>query len=159
MSVVLDTSAWPLVRWTVTGRVSAARCEEVRDLYVTEVLDKGESFIQLWDLRDALAPDPKQRHHLVELFRPLHEIERRQLCAEAWVSGSWLVRGALSALHLMLRPPYPSRIFATLSEGEHFIQRHHPLHPRRASVPPRSESGIELEAGLEAELCARSVAE
>ncbi|MCB9619916.1 MAG: hypothetical protein H6721_27545 [Sandaracinus sp.] len=136
MSVVTDTSTWPFVRWTVTGRLSAEQWTAVHDTYVREVLVREEPFVQLWDFSGALPLDPKQRHEIVSLSRPLQESERRFLRADAWVSPSWLVRGSLSALHLMLRPPYPSRIFATVQEAEHFALRHHPSNPRRSSAPP-----------------------
>lgn len=136
MSAVLDTSAWPFVRWTVTGRLGGDGWVDVHDAYREEVLARAEPFVQLWDFTGGLSLDPKQRHQIVEHSKPLQELERRFLRADAWVSPSWLVRGSLSALHLILRPPFPSRIFASVAEGEHFVLRHHPSAPRRSSAPP-----------------------
>lgn len=136
MSAVPDTSQWPLVRWTVTGRLDARGWRDVHDVYIREVLDREAPFVQLWDFTDALPLEPTHRHEIVARSRPLQERERRWLRADAWVSSSWLVRGSLSALLLTLRPPYPSRIFSNLAEAEHFVHRHHPANPRRSSAPP-----------------------
>ncbi|MBX3250297.1 MAG: hypothetical protein KF901_24175 [Myxococcales bacterium] len=137
MPVALDTSEFPLVRWAVAGRMTVADVDELRERYLQEVLVHAERFVQLWDLSSALPPDPRVRHAMVELSTgPLQAHERRFLVAEAWVATTWLVRGALSAVKLITRPSYLCRIVGTLDEAEHFVHRHHPLHPRRLSSKP-----------------------
>lgn len=120
--IVVDVARWPLV----VVRYPAAFTEEEWIAQANEldaVLQRRAPFLMLSDAsRVATAPTAKQRRFASEKIRARRDEWARYCTGAAFVTPSALVRGVMTAINWASPPPFEQRVFATVEEGEAWLQ-------------------------------------
>jgi hypothetical protein len=120
--VGIETHEWPLVRVTFDQTVDD---EEFAD-YVraqSEVLDRGEPYVMLLDVRTGGALNAAQRHAIAQFARRRHDDIARLCKLAVFVISNPIVRGVLTTV-LWLQPlPCPHEVVASIEVAERLVER------------------------------------
>lgn len=120
--IVVDTVRWPLVvvRYppVFTDEEWSAQASELDELF-----KRRTRFVMLSDAsRIVSAPSAKQRRFAAEKIDARREDWARYCAGAAFVTPSPLVRGVMTAINWASPPPFTQRVFATVEEGEAWLQ-------------------------------------
>lgn len=128
----VDTSRFPIVVMTVSGRVTSSDLEHMMVRY-DALLAKGERYFNVV-IQEAGADgfDAVQRKLIADWQRAQEARVKKVNVGSAIVLTSAMMRGALTALQWLAPPPTPQRSFSTREEAMEWA---------RASL---REAGIEL---------------
>jgi hypothetical protein len=112
----MDIRAWPLIVYTAPATVND---EEMRAVMEAShaVFVSGARFAFVLDVSQLRGITPAQRRMITEGMAR-HEDEGREFCAGfAMVFSSMIVRGVLTAIHWVRKPPYPQVVFGARDEA------------------------------------------
>lgn len=116
--VDIDTTMWPIV--VVTPPLTPMTHELVERFKVewTDLLNhRTERYVCINDLSHAPSMPPAQRRSMTDWMNENERNLAAQCCATAMVFDSMLMRGALTAMLWMFRPPYPTEVFKTREDA------------------------------------------
>jgi hypothetical protein len=113
----VDTSRFPIVVMTVSGRVTPADLQHMMDRY-DALLAEGERYFNVV-IQEAGADgfDAVQRKQIADWQRSREARVKEVNVGSAIVLTSALMRGALTALEWLAPPPTPQRSFSTREEA------------------------------------------
>ena len=113
----LDDSSWPVIVMHVPrGAHSDEAIQAILTRYKQLVLEHREPFVMINDLREASGVTQKQRAEMSSFLE--NELEVASYCrGAAMVFNSAMLRGMLTAILWVSRPPYPTRVFKTVEEA------------------------------------------
>jgi hypothetical protein len=118
----VDTSQWPLVVLTFSGKPTdeqiAAHLKEVEE----RVLVRGERFVQVIDQTHGEMPSPRQRALIADHQARMEHLYRRHCRGEAY-AVSEAIRGAMIAVFWIAKPPYPYVFVDNLAAGVEWARR------------------------------------
>ena len=117
--IYIDHSLWPILIVTPPeGRKPNDReLEEFMVAYKKQIdRDKKERYGIILDLRESPGLDSKQRKMLTNFMNESDHLE--EYCAlTAMIFKSLPLRGMLTAIFWLFKPPYPTRVFGGLDEA------------------------------------------
>jgi hypothetical protein len=119
----VDESRWPRVYVTWPG---AALADEDFEALVTEMsafAARGKPYAIIHDARRAVRPTPKQRAFAAGVQKSDTDRTRRWLRGVAMVVSSPLIASVVTAINWITPPPYPQKIFSSLSDAETWATR------------------------------------
>jgi hypothetical protein len=120
--IVVDGSAWPLVRVTLPPKASN---EEVQ-AYLDELRtyrERREFWAVVVDSTASWGFNAKQRRMQADYIASGIELSRYYLKALAFVAGSQLQRGMLTAIFWLKPPQSPHRVFSSVWEAEAWARK------------------------------------
>jgi len=126
----VDDTTWPIVTVTWVDVLDAVVLED----FLTRLdrwLQRGERFGLLIDARQARGLSQEQRNRLIAHMKQRAPLTS-QLLAQASVHDSLVQRTLFSAINLIFRNPFPSRVFSSLAPARAWLET--TLGP--ASAPP-----------------------
>jgi hypothetical protein len=112
-----DLSLWPVVQFFLPEEIDAACMERILDTF-DAIYRTRERFVALADARRVRAlPDPRVRRRVGEWANAGHELSYRYCVGRVNVASSPLVRGGITAINWLWKPPQPELVVGSLSEG------------------------------------------
>jgi len=114
--IELELEAWPVVRVRPHGQPDDAQMRRFLDEYRAMEAARGGPYVLVLDLRFCAKISPAQRKMLTDdMAEPGEDAPCR---AMAMIFDSKILRGILTAIFWVRRPPYPLRVFNEPGEGE-----------------------------------------
>lgn len=117
---MIDSSSWPVVRWTMPARIPDEDAERVLAEF-DALLRRGERFVVVFDG----AERPEQSPQFLRLYKDWYRQRRKEL--GRWVAGAVRIEpdeakrkavlGKLMNAALAAFMPYPFRVFASDAEA------------------------------------------
>lgn len=110
--VDIDVRLWPVVIVTPPQVVMTDALVETFMRDWTELLrQRTDPYVCINDLSTAPAMPPAQRRKMTDWMNESQANLAAKCCGAAMVFDSLLMRGALTAMLWMFRPPYPTEVF------------------------------------------------
>lgn len=111
----IDVTSWPVITMTAAG-LNTPEQVECRIRQLDELLDLGERFALVIDVRDAKAGGGRDRR-LTEWMEARDDVIRRDCACVALVFKSTVVRFMISGVLLVMTRPQPYRVFEAPDEA------------------------------------------
>ena len=121
-SLSVDVSQWPLVVLTTNGSPTESELEQHLLEIETEVLARGQGFVQIIDQRQADSLNALQRSIIAEHQERMDEAYTRFCRGEAYVTDEKM-KGVMIAVFWQAKPTYPYRFFAHFDEAQAWAER------------------------------------
>jgi len=106
------------------------------------MVDRGEPFVVVTDLRDGATLEPGERTWLIEQLRSVEERAGSLYRGSAVVTGNILMLALLRVAHLVTPPPYPLRVFRKMSDAEAWLEELLPFRDHHPAAPPEQPTGL-----------------
>ena len=121
-SLTVDVSQWPLVVLTTSGSPTEAELEQHLLEIETEVLGRGQGFVQIIDQRMADSLNALQRSMIAEHQERMDEAYASFCRGEAYVTDAKM-KGVMIAVFWQAKPAYPYRFFEHFDEAQAWAER------------------------------------
>ena len=115
-AIDVDATLWPLVVVRYDGVTSPEDWERMFARY-RELHTRGERFYNLNDARRSGVPSAVERAVIGRHTRSIEVPTRNLLIGACTVLDNALIRGALTAIHWLAPPAYPTAVVASVAEG------------------------------------------
>jgi hypothetical protein len=135
-----DDSDWPLLRVTFPGTQTDAELKDYFQL-LRGYRNRRVRYAVMLDGNQSLGFSPQQRKMHADYLKEGLAIPQHAPVAIAFVAGSPLRRGVLTAVFWFVKPSSPYEIFETTGEAERWLK------DRLNSRIPRAADGPEAELG------------
>ena len=133
--ILLDDGRWPCLIVRPPYRVSDEQMEDFLERYRMLEQERGERYALVLDLRRTSKLTPDQRKMLTDRMEDEDEDPSKVLCqGTAMIFESRILRGILSMIFWVKRPPYPTKVF---TEPEEAIAWANELLASRGPAPAR----------------------
>jgi hypothetical protein len=114
--IELELQAWPIVRVRPHGTPTDEQMQAFLEEYRAMENKRGGPYVLVLDLRFCAKISPAQRKMLTDdMAEPGQDAPCK---AMAMIFDSKILRGILTAIFWVRRPPYPLRVFTEPGEGE-----------------------------------------
>lgn len=117
----MDDSAWPILKVTLPPYPTDEEMTQYLKL-LESYRNRRQPYALLIDLTYGKAFSPRQRKMQADYIREGLPISRIYLKAIGYVAESAMKRGAITAIHWLVKPASPSRIFPTRAEAEAWLR-------------------------------------
>lgn len=118
----VDVSRWPLVVLTTTGSPTETELERHLLEIETDVLGRGQGFVQIIDQRRADSLNALQRSIIAEHQERMDEAYTKFCRGEAYVTDAKM-KGVMIAVFWQAKPAYPYRFFERFDEAQAWATR------------------------------------
>ncbi len=117
----LDLQLWPIAIFSVRDGMQEAEYNAVFERYESDVFTRRERYVSITDLSTMNGvPNAYDRKHMAEWMGKHEAYVSRWAIGNSTVIRSPLVRGALTALYWIQKPPTAQTSHATVSEAVHW---------------------------------------
>ena len=119
-----DKSKWPIIKVTPPTNVSDEDIINALEEFVDYITNqkKGERYGVVLDLRNTKGITVRQRKMITDNMDGMKDYARLYCAGSAMVFDSPLLRGMLTAIFWITKPPYPTQVFKTLEDADAWIQ-------------------------------------
>ncbi|CAN5298581.1 hypothetical protein BH09MYX1_BH09MYX1_05970 [soil metagenome] len=122
MPIALDRSKWPVVIVRFVGTPSDEEFARYLAIY-DELLAEKQRYGLVFDALAADVPTARRRAMQAKWIRD-HSVQLAEYClAGAFVIGSPLIRGALTAIFWIQPMPFPHVVCGKVEEGERWVRQ------------------------------------
>ena len=119
-----DKSKWPVIKVTPPTNVSNEDIIKILEEFVEfiSVEKKGERYGVVQDLRNTKGITSQQRKLITDNINGMKDYAAQYCVGSAMVFDSPVLRGMLTAIFWITKPPYPTQVFKTIEDAEDWIQ-------------------------------------
>ncbi len=115
--VRIDQSQWPLLIVITPGKMTDEGLEDFLDSYSDIIKSQGERYALVLDVSNTQKLNPIQRKKLVNMMETNREFNKEHCAGCAMVFSSKILRGILTAIFWIHKPPHPTKVFTAQQEA------------------------------------------
>ncbi len=113
----IDESQWPIVIVRVKPDTSDAQMIEFLEFFIDFVRERRERYGVVLDLKNTKKMDSRQRRLLTKSMSKNKEFTEQYCACNAMVFDSPVIRGVLMAVFWIIKPAFPSKVFAEVEDA------------------------------------------
>ena len=110
-AIKLDQSHWPLLIVITPPKVDDEELEHFLEQYSATIKSRGERYALVLDVSNTEKLNPVQRKKLVNMMERNKAFNEKHCAGCAMVFSSMLLKGILTAIFWIHKPPHPTKVF------------------------------------------------